>query len=76
MPQHRGKTVVQAFNLVPVVEHVLPDRPKTEVSEQFSTPKLLQGLSIILPRSQSVRDLHIKIHYQARSTHVHMGIHT
>ncbi|XP_064384439.1 transforming growth factor-beta receptor-associated protein 1 homolog isoform X2 [Halichondria panicea] len=32
MPQHRNKTVVQAFNLVPVVEQALSDRPKTEVS--------------------------------------------
>ena len=27
----RGRGQVNAFNLVPVIEHVLPDRPKTEV---------------------------------------------
>ena len=27
----RGRGQVNAFNLVPVVEHVLPDRPRTEV---------------------------------------------
>lgn len=31
MSRHR-KTLVNAFNLVPVVEKVLPDRPNTEVS--------------------------------------------
>ena len=32
MPTHRNKTLVQAFNLVPILEQVLSDRPKTEVS--------------------------------------------
>ena len=45
MPQHRNKTVVQAFNLVPVVEQALSDRPKTEVLTSTNSSPSINGCS-------------------------------
>lgn len=36
MSKRSSRGQVIAFNLVPVVEHVLPDRPKTEVKHKCS----------------------------------------